>query len=337
MSNLSTSPETTGRLGSIKIRTLSFKTPRKLYALHRFLFRLTNGRWNDTVHSVLKVVNGRYPEIEPKTSQFKYNPVAVAKVVETLDRDGFCILEQKLSDDTVERLLSFSQKTPVKCVLPGDYGQAGSQFANEDILIADAKNRSARCLHDTADILKNSEVQSLALDPLLLNIAQDYLDVKPLLSSVVMWWSLPVEDKEKFAGAAAQEYHFDMDRLKFFNFFIYLTDVDTNNGPHCYVRGSHKKLPPQFRRRGRFSDKDVKAHYGHDVLELTGKKGTIMAVDTRGLHKGKVLTEGSRLIMQIGFADSLFGEYYPRVAFQNLSEERQKFASDHFESYFNFL
>lgn len=37
-------------------------------------------------------------------------------------------------------------------------------------------------------------------------------------------------------------------------------------------------------------------------MELRGKRGTILAVDTRGFHKGKPLEAGSRLMAQLIFA-----------------------------------
>lgn len=72
-------------------------------------------------------------------------------------------------------------------------------------------------------------------------IAQEYLACKPIHDLVLMWWSAPHSNKA--SSEAAQLYHFDMDHLKFLKFFIYLTDVDEHNGPHCYVRKSHIHKP----------------------------------------------------------------------------------------------
>ena len=131
-----------------------------------------------------------------------------------------------------------------------------------------------------SDMVRSRDFQSIMTDPLLLCVAQEYLGTKPIFSSTNMWWSYPVENAKKFSAAAAQEYHFDMDHLKFFNFFVYLNDIGPNNGPHCYVKGSHRRLPSQFRTRGRFLDSDVKAYYKENVVELTGSKGTLLAVNT---------------------------------------------------------
>ena len=114
-----------------------------------------------------------------------------------------------------------------------------------------------------------------------------------------------------------------MDRFRFVKFFVYLTDVDTNNGPHCYVRGSHLRKPRVLLRDERILDDEIASHYKpENMVELTGPTGTILAVDTRGFHKGKPLVERDRLILQIQFADSLFGQNYGAVPVPaNISEE----------------
>ncbi len=42
-------------------------------------------------------------------------------------------------------------------------------------------------------------------------------------------------------------------------------------------------------------------------MEFTGEAGTIIAEDTIGLHKGKNVTKGRRLILQFEYALSMFG------------------------------
>jgi hypothetical protein len=126
-----------------------------------------------------------------------------------------------------------------------------------------------------------------------------------------MWWSLP---GSKPGSKAAQMFHFDMDRIKFLKFFLYLTDVDEHNGPHSYIAGSHRRLPRALREDRRLTDAEVYAQYPPEKrIEIKGPRGTLCAVDTRGLHKGKQLVRGNRLIFQMEFAINLFGKYYPPI------------------------
>ena len=86
-------------------------------------------------------------------------------------------------------------------------------------------------------LFQNETVHRVATDPYFFSIAQEYLGFNPVFDVLAMWWSAPMSDPQ-LQSRAARLYHFDMDRLKFVKFFVYLTDVDTHTGPHCYVRGS---------------------------------------------------------------------------------------------------
>jgi hypothetical protein len=118
----------------------------------------------------------------------------------------------------------------------------------------------------------------------------------------------------KASSAAAQHYHFDMDRVKFLEFFFYLTDVTSESGPHCSVAGSHRRKPRVLLRDARIDDEEIRRHYPNDrIVEITGSRRTIVAADTRGFHKGKPLTQGDRLILEFELVTSLFGADYSTI------------------------
>ena len=103
-------------------------------------------------------------------------------------------------------------------------------------------------------------------------------------------------------------FHHDLDRLKFIKFFIYITDVDLDTGPHVYVRKSNLKSPAYILKDGRYSDELISENAGEDVISICGPKGSIIAVDTRGLHKGMEVNTSERLLFQLEFSNSLFGK-----------------------------
>jgi hypothetical protein len=107
-----------------------------------------------------------------------------------------------------------------------------------------------------------------------------------------------------------------MDRIRWIKFFVYLTDVGPDNGPHCFVAGSHKTggIPNTFLDRGyvRIPDDEIHAAYPNErLIEFTGPRGTIIAEDTRGLHKGRPVVAGHRLMLEFEFSNSLFGATSP--------------------------
>lgn len=153
-------------------------------------------------------------------------------------------------------------------------------------------------------LLAHPIIQKLACDPVLLKTAESYVGPSPVLDIVTMWWSAPSDQPD---DQAAQMYHYDMDNLKWIKFFFYLTDVGPKNGPHVFIEGTHRSngLPQAFREDlyVRFTDELVEAHFPPEKrIMFTGPRGTILAEDTRGLHKGFQVLEGDRLLFQLQFS-----------------------------------
>jgi phytanoyl-CoA dioxygenase PhyH len=113
---------------------------------------------------------------------------------------------------------------------------------------------------------------------------------------------------------AAQLFHYDFNRLNFLKVLIYLTDVDEHNGPHCYVRGSHRDKPDALLHDRRMTDEEINAHYpAEQISQVTGPAGTVLIADTLGFHKGQRLDSGERLLFHLEYSDSLAGKPTERV------------------------
>ena len=177
------------------------------------------------------------------------------------------------------------------------------------------------------EIIKDKLVQDLVMDPVLINIAGEYLGTDPIFDFVAMWWSTDSNNK---TDDAAQDFHFDLDRPKWLKIFLYLTDVNEKNGPHCYIAKSHKagNKPQNILKRGyvRVSDKELIKYYPkNNFKEIKGPAGTIIFGDTSCWHKGKPISKGERLILQLEYTSSLFGSNLPKLVLKNYSDQFQKF------------
>jgi hypothetical protein len=182
-----------------------------------------------------------------------------------------------------------------------------------------AAPRAPRYQFFEAELLRSRAVRGLLADRSMIALAQGYFASPPINDLFTMWWSAPFGPP---SSEAAQLFHFDMDRISFLKLFVYLTDVDGTTGPHVYVRGSHRRRPAMFFRDRRYSDAEVAAAFpGDDIRELTGPAGTIIAADTSGLHKGKALERGHRLLFQLEFANSLFGQAYDRHSWRDPGDD----------------
>lgn len=164
---------------------------------------------------------------------------------------------------------------------------------------------------DERDVAASGAAQRVITDTSLLALAQGYLGAAPIVDLLAMWWSAAVGTGA--SSAAAQQFHFDLDRLRFLKLFVYLTDVDQQRGPHVYVRGSHRAKPAALRHDGRHRDGAVEAAFPGMSEAITGPRGSMFLADTLGLHKGLDLVAGHRLVFQVEWASSLFGAPFARV------------------------
>lgn len=159
------------------------------------------------------------------------------------------------------------------------------------------------------DILVNSEVvnEVLIRNCRLQSLARRYLNAEPVCDLVAAWRSFPTDNKLDL-NAAAQMWHFDLDSTRWIKIFIYLTDVSFENGPHQMIAKTHNILPLWIWRDGRFKNWQLSRKLVSNTKTVVGKAGTIVAVDTRALHRGLPLVSGYRDIIQVQFSASSFGK-----------------------------
>ena len=283
---------------------LRHQTPERSYRGMVRLFCRTGGISNDLISRGVSAL--RPPEELPSQSGVlgSLSDAKREEIRDRLDRDGYYVFDQRLPDAVCDGLLELSLRTP-------SVAQGANGADRDALLVIDRiAPRAVRYELKTEDLVADRDVQGLMADWSLLTIAQDYLRAAPILDIVAMWWHTAFQDNPD--ARAAQFYHFDMDRPRWLKFFFYLTDVGPDNGPHCFIRGSHrtKGIADDLRARGyaRLNDDDVARHYEPtDHVRFTGRKGTIIAEDTRGLHKGQHVEHGDRLVFQLEMTNTLFG------------------------------
>lgn len=288
---------------------LHFRVTKKTISYSFFSFRklfvLTKGRVNDDVSESLKKRIGLY-EFSSKSGVLgNLSQSDLDEIVKSINKDGYFIFKNKLSVESVSNLQDYTLTLDANLIPPATDGRKRSKYDRNNLI-------SPRYQFDETQLMTNKLVQELATDLSLLAVAQGYLGAKPIQDLTAMWWSTTYS--KEASQEAAQLYHFDMDRFKFIKFFFYLTDVTTTTGPHCYIKGTHTHMPEKLWKDGRILDREIKQEIKtEDWVEIIGSKGSIIAVDTRGLHKGKPLLEGERLILQFEFTNSLFGAPYQTI------------------------
>lgn len=170
------------------------------------------------------------------------------------------------------------------------------------------------------------ELHALALNSEIVALAGAYFGARPCLDSIQAWWSFSGNQDAQ----EAEYFHRDNDGISFLKMFIYLTDVTELNGPHVYIRQSHRSRKLIARRR--LSDQEVMREFPvSDCCTMTGGAGDAFLEDTYGIHKGQLPIQGRRLLLQFRYSimETIFrspvvvkGSEPGTIAATNLAEDR---------------
>ncbi len=306
---------------SIIIYKLKDETPYPGYHASRRIYEKTNGKFNDFLSFWQSIFSPKYKNLEANGVLGNLNKSDLAKIANGLNRDGYFLFDQKLPDHMIEKMTRFAEEEELDAVILPDDETQDSYTKKTVYDRSNIISPKYAALHDT--VVKNETYLELVFDQSLLAVAQEYLQSKPRISILTFWWSVPFAGKG--LSEVAQLYHPDMDTIKFLKFFFYLTDVETTTGPHCLIEGTHKSKPKEVRDVRRYTDEELLQHYSKDRFkEFTGKKGTILAVDTRGFHKGKPVEEKERLLFQIEYDNTNFGFNNMKVKLNDQVKEKYK-------------
>ncbi len=112
-----------------------------------------------------------------------------------------------------------------------------------------------------------------------------------------------------------------------FKSIVYLSDVGPENGPFQFISQSHKTTSVLATigygvNNNRYSNDEIESlsnKYGWKLETLTGKAGTLILVDTKGLHRGKPIEAGVRYAL----TNYYIGEY-KKSRFDNYFKDLNK-------------
>jgi hypothetical protein len=192
-------------------------------------------------------------------------------------------------------------------------------YIADNLLTPDNSMHGVWWVRNAKNLVKHQNLQDISLDPGILAIAQESLKATPIHVQTNCWWTFPPIQKKhnnakKYGKRAesknAQRFHQDQEFITFLKVFIYLSEVGENNGPHVYVENSAGDSGGRLNMvlsSDRHDDKDIENAFGKErIKSITGPKGQIAFVNTRGFHKGAPVLEGHRLILQLEYASSLY-------------------------------
>jgi len=270
------------------------------------VFVATKGQANDSLAWMLSLLHPPYRLPRRSGVLGNLTDTEFGRIQQQLETDGYYVFDGCLSEDFCERIVQ--QSLRAECLVLGD-----EMTVHPEKTRARYERNAPRAPKylltedDTTDI---PEIQQLLCDESLIQVAQNYLKSKPIFTGISLWWSACVKDEPD--AEAAQQFHFDLERIRWLRYFIYLTEVTADSGPHCFIKGSHRTgaIPEDVLKEGyvRQGDERILQIYGQSAYrEFTGRRGTIVAEDSRGFHKGLMLNAGDRLLLAFEISSSTFG------------------------------
>jgi hypothetical protein len=260
-----------------------------------------------TWYPLRRALAGLIAALRPRHVQTATTPEAL-RLEGDLHSNGVAFLPQFVDRSTIESIKLHLQGAQLSERFPPCRKGFTLEQIPENVHVAE---------YGTEHILRCPEVLALANHPTLLGAAGRYLGCKPTISNISIWWSVPADG----TAQEAENYHRDVDDWRFVKFFLYLTDVDADCGPHCFVRGSHRR--GRFLRIKRRTDPEVTASFqAQDMLRIEGRAGDAFLEDTFGLHKGQPPTGKWRLLLQVEYSVNPIAVYSYRPIPLNVAVDR---------------
>jgi hypothetical protein len=231
----------------------------------------------------------------------------ITSCVGDLKELGYSVLPTVISEEVVSGLESLAKNE--HCILRDRFdGQSSDALVRVD---PDSPLSTSAWVPEDR-IVSSGLVEKILSDVQLRYVISTYLATTSFHARrPQLWWSFPSIDRLP-KSESAQMFHFDLDAPKWVKFFIYLSDVNSDTGPHFFVPGTHKvgARSSELLHRGyvRISNDDLEKHHPGQSVSISGKKGTAFFGDTSCWHKGGELTQGSRIVFQLEFAATSFQE-----------------------------
>lgn len=226
--------------------------------------------------------------------------------IEVLNNDGIILNPIDVSKDLASLIREKLQ--PLLCHDPEnkDFGT---------FLIEASPKGTQRAYYSASEVGKINSVLELANNESLIKLATNYFGAVPSIDYINAWWSFPSK-----VNSLTQSYHRDIDTLHSLKFFVYLTDVDKDSGPHIFIKNSLTDPLFSAKKDAMYLDYQIEGKYElGQRCEIIGSAGTNFIADTFNYHKGLVPLSKPRLLLSIIYTikQTPFGPKKPYVDYQD--------------------
>ena len=163
----------------------------------------------------------------------------------------------------------------------------------------------------------NPSLKKIIFSEQFKEFTKSILKTDKITISATLTYSIFANSSKKQKIREGQLFHYDIDFKNQIKFFIYLSDVAFENGPHQYAIKSHyKKNGPLILNRP-FDDKVISENY--QIKSYEGKSASCFFTDGFGYHRG-LPPKTERLVIGIDLGSNFF-KYYENDYLYNLKNK----------------
>lgn len=221
------------------------------------------------------------------------------RVVRELSEDGYSVLD-------LSEIFSSEEVSSILHCCEGKISKLKSFHFSQGFSKTEQKSFLVRYSHYASVADMSDPMVYSCVGGVIRDIAEDYLGSLPKITNLDYWINLPVE--EGVPERSSQKWHRDYEDVRVLKCFLYLNDVNDQNGPFYYASGSQKggKYANLFHVTPPLGviveDSELEQVVpDYRLLKFTPNAGTLLFVDTAGLHKGGYCTVGSRHVFTSSF------------------------------------
>tara|TARA_B100000780_G_C21096215_1_gene442112 strand:- start:739 stop:1710 length:972 start_codon:yes stop_codon:yes gene_type:complete len=252
-------------------------------------------------------IKPKFPSKETrlKDNLFSDEKLNSYKIINDIDKKGYSetfLLKKKITDNILKESLD-NDEFVLNKIDPNIKVKDLKILENENIdsYIKRLSSHKISRLTKTINLSnKKSELNKLIMSDEVLNIAKNYLNTKEISINASFFISNPLETSENEKYKNAQYFHWDNDFTKFVKLYIYLNDVNYDNGPHIFIPETHKFKKQNNKLCRLYSDINIENNYAKSKI-FTGNAGSMFFVDSFGIHKGIPPSKSHRLMLNVHF------------------------------------
>ena len=267
------------------------------YFLLMDLFCSSSGRIQEISHKIRQVSRLVAKSIVLDSDNFSLTSIQFTNVIHEVCLNGYSKLPFTLSKEALEVIrcqtlsMHYDSCLTIESKLAQCTGIDHLKAKNEGIVIARASESS---------ILSSTDIASVTYDPVILSLMKILLGGEPLIRQISLWHSYPDSSPREMA---AQFFHFDREEFRFFKLFVFLTDVTDSSGPHIYIPRTHirdaKPIELLKYQYAKIPDEAINRYHPKSLWQfITCPAGTMFIADTQCWHKGSVVVDGMRTVLQ---------------------------------------